>query len=99
MAKKRTQRKQRDAYPRIHHVSAPQHPGARVVEELIGAPNGKVLILRIEKARFGYIPQLLTIDKRGSLPVSFGSEDPKSMQEAFRMAKAWLDSVGMRGAN
>lgn len=99
MAKKRTQRKRSDAYPRIHHVSAPQRPDPETVEEFIGAPNGTVLILRIKRAAHGFLPQLLTIDKQRSLPVSFGGGDPKNMREAFRMAKAWLDSVGMRGAN
>lgn len=99
MAKTRTRKRRRDPYPRIHHVSAPRRLDPEIVEEFVGAPNGNVLILRVKRGTYGFLPELLTIDKRRSLPVSFGGGEPRNMREAIRMAKAWLDRFRMGGAN
>ena len=97
MAKTRKAKSRRTG--ELLYSSAPRRPEERVVEEYIGAPNGNVLILRIKQAAYGFLPELLTIDKKRSLPVSFGGREPRTMQEAISSAKAWLDSVGMKGAN
>jgi hypothetical protein len=98
MAKTRTRKATSRRSGALLYSSAPRRPETKVVEEYVGAPNGSVLILRIKQAAYGFSPELLTIDRKRSLPVSFRGE-PRSMQEALRMAKVWLDTVGMRGAN
>lgn len=94
----RATRKRREVYPQVHHVSAPQQPDPDTVEEFITAPNGNVLFLRVQRRRYGFLAELMTTTGR-SLPVSFGGAEPRTSREAVRMAKAWLDRVGMRGAN
>ncbi len=103
----KTRSTRRGSYPNpwpgpsnVRHVSAPSRPAPEVAEEFVGMPNGSVWTLRVT-----YFPHtgrfrgdLIAIDGKRSLPVSFAG-DPHSTREAFSMAKAWLDRVGVRGAN